>query len=69
MTDAQLEAAMLSGAVTALRRRAERQREIAAAHGEGSGEAAIADRIAEVLAQLADEFERDALALAEGSAP
>jgi hypothetical protein len=66
MTDSQLEAAMLSGAVAALRRRADRQAKIA---GDGTGEAAIADRLAAALDQVADEFEGDARALAEGSAP
>jgi hypothetical protein len=63
----EFEAAFTAGAVTALRHRAERQREIAAAHGEGSGEAAIAGRVAEALAHLADEFERDGRALAAGA--
>jgi hypothetical protein len=67
MTDA-LEADMLSGAIAALRRRAARQREVAArwtVHGDGgvvvkAGEGAIAERIAAALDQAADEFEREA---------
>jgi hypothetical protein len=58
-----LEAEMMRGAVAALRRRAERQRQVAAVHGDRSGEAAIAGRLAEVLSGLADEFAR---ALARG---
>jgi hypothetical protein len=48
MIDA-LEAEMMRGAVTALRRRADRQRKIAEVHGDRAGEAAIAGRIAETL--------------------
>jgi hypothetical protein len=66
MIDDQLDAAMLSGAVTALRRRADRQRKIARDGTDRGGEAAIAGRLAEALSQLADEFEEKALALAEG---
>jgi hypothetical protein len=52
-----LEADMVAGAIAALRRRAARQREVAERHGPGSGEAAIALRIADTLLQLADEFD------------
>jgi hypothetical protein len=52
-----LETAMLSGTVTALRRRAARQRQIAKDRGDRSGEAAIALRIATTLETLAAEFE------------
>jgi hypothetical protein len=48
---------MVAGAIAALRRRAARQREVAERHGPGSGEAAIALRIADTLLQLADEFD------------
>jgi predicted NBD/HSP70 family sugar kinase len=48
-----------AGAVTALRRGAARQRKIAEVHGDRAGDAAVAGRIAETLAELADEFERD----------
>jgi hypothetical protein len=54
----QTEADILAGAVTALRRRAARQREVAASWGEGSGEASVALRIARELDRAADEFER-----------
>jgi hypothetical protein len=54
----QTETDILAGAVTALRRRAAREREIAAS-GRPS-EAATAARIAAVLADLANEFEREA---------
>jgi|HubBroStandDraft_2_1064218.scaffolds.fasta_scaffold432080_1 hypothetical protein len=65
MIDA-LEADILQGAITALRRRAARQRKIAAdwtVTGENgvvvkAGEAAIALRIAAALDELAAEFER-----------
>jgi hypothetical protein len=53
----QLEADILNGAVAALRKRAARQREVAERHGPGSGEAAIALRIASELEALALEFE------------
>jgi hypothetical protein len=61
-----LEADMMLGAVTALRRRAERQRKIAAdwtVRGENgvvvkAGEGVIAERIATALDELAAEFER-----------
>jgi hypothetical protein len=57
---------MLSGAIAALRRRAARQREIAAnwtVHGDGgvvvkAGEGAIAERIAAALDQAADDLAR-----------
>jgi hypothetical protein len=62
-----IESAFLAGAVTALRRRAERQRKIAEAwtvYGERgvrvmSGEAEIALRIAASLDQAADELEAE----------
>ena len=65
MTDA-LEAHMVAGAIAALRRRAARQREIAAhwtVHGDGgvvvkAGEGAIAERIAAALDQAADDLAR-----------
>jgi hypothetical protein len=52
----QTEAAVISGAVVALRRRAARQRDIAAKRGDRSGEAAVALRIAEALEAVAAEF-------------
>jgi hypothetical protein len=55
-----LEEAIVAGAIAALRRRADRQRAIAKAHGPGSGEAAIALRIAETLDRTADELEAEA---------
>jgi hypothetical protein len=59
------ESDVVAGAIAALRRRAARQRQIArdgTALGERGvvvrkGEAAIAERLAGVLSQLADEFE------------
>jgi hypothetical protein len=61
----ELEAAFTAGAVSALRRRAARQREIAerwTVRGENgvvvkAGEGVIAERIAATLDGLADEFE------------
>jgi NTP pyrophosphatase (non-canonical NTP hydrolase) len=61
MTDA-LEAEILAGSILALRRRADRQRKVAAAWGEGSSEAAIALRLAAEFDELADDFPREALA-------
>jgi hypothetical protein len=58
MIEDQTEADILSGAVAALRRRADRQRAIAAKHGEGSGEAATALRLAAEWDELADDFAR-----------
>jgi len=64
----ELDAEIYAGAVSALRKRAARQAAMARA-GEAvteggvvirTGEAAIADRIAEILAGLADEIERGA---------
>jgi hypothetical protein len=55
----ELEEAIVSGAVAAFRRRAGLQRKVAEVHGDRSGEAAIAWRIAIALDQLADEFERE----------
>jgi hypothetical protein len=60
-----VEADILRGVALALRRRAERQAKIAAdgttledrGVSIGTGEAAIADRLASVLAELATEFE------------
>jgi hypothetical protein len=68
MVDA-VEEAIVAGAIAALRRRAERQAAIAkgwTAYGERNavirqGEAAIAARLAAVLASLADELERGPL--------
>jgi flagellar biosynthesis/type III secretory pathway protein FliH len=62
-----LEAAMLAGASSAPRERAERQARIAAdgtTHGKRgvvirTGEGAIAARLAEAFSQLADEFAAD----------
>jgi hypothetical protein len=56
MTDDQLEAEMLSAAAASLRRRADRQRDIAARHGPGSGESAVALRLAAEFDELAEEF-------------
>jgi hypothetical protein len=64
MTD-DIEAAFVAGTVVALRRRAQRQAQIAAdgtAVGKRNatirqGEAAIAERLARVLNELANEFE------------
>jgi hypothetical protein len=58
----ELEAAAISGAVAALRRRAERQRQIADRDGPGSGEAIVALRLAGALDELVAEFEGEALA-------
>ena len=63
--DDQIERDIIDGAVTALRRRAERQRKIADAwtvHNERgvivrSGEASVALRIAAALTEAADELE------------
>lgn len=63
-----IEAAMMRGAITALRRRADRQRKLAAdwtVTGERgvrivAGEGRIAERLAAALDQTADEFERAA---------
>jgi hypothetical protein len=52
----QTEADILAGAAVALRKRAARQREVAKAHGPGSGEAAIALRLAAEFDELAAEF-------------
>jgi hypothetical protein len=57
---AELEKEFRAGAVVALRRRADRQRDIAKAHGSGSGEAAIALRIAVAIDQAADDIEGEA---------
>jgi hypothetical protein len=62
-----LESDMLAGAAAALRKRADRQAKIAASWttigDRGAvikrGEAAIAERMSTVLAQLADEFEQE----------
>jgi hypothetical protein len=56
----EIETAFLAGAVAALRKRAAQQRGIAKAHGDGSGEAAIALRLASELDRLAVEFELEA---------
>ena len=58
----QLEIDVLAGAVAALRRRADLQRKRAAAYGGGSGESAIALRLAAEFDELADEFSREAVA-------
>jgi hypothetical protein len=55
----QLELDILAGTIAALRKRADRQRGIAVAHGDRSGEAAIALRIAAAFEELAAEFERE----------
>jgi NTP pyrophosphatase (non-canonical NTP hydrolase) len=55
----QTEMNILAGAVAALRKRADRQRKVAAQWGEGSGEAAIALRLAAEFDELADEFSRE----------
>jgi hypothetical protein len=65
MADA-IEAAIVAGAIAALRRRADRQRAIAkgwTAHGERgaivvAGEGRVADRIAAALEAAADELEQ-----------
>jgi hypothetical protein len=57
--DAQLDADIFAGTVAALRKRAARQRGIAKDHGDGSGEAAIAFRLASEFDALADEFARE----------
>jgi hypothetical protein len=53
----EIEAAFVAGAARALRRRAERQRDVAKAHGDRAGETVIALRIGDVLDALATEFE------------
>ncbi|MGB7976255.1 MAG: hypothetical protein WCF81_18355 [Roseiarcus sp.] len=58
----QTEMDILAGTVAALRRRADRQRKVAAKHGEGSGECAIALRLAAEFDELADDFAREAIA-------
>jgi len=52
-----LDAAIVSGVVRALKRRAHRQAEIAAAAGDRSGEGVIARRLAATFAAAADELE------------
>jgi hypothetical protein len=54
-----LEPMIIGGAVRALRRRAERQADIARAAGERAGEGVIALRLAAALGGLADEIEAD----------
>ncbi len=58
----QTEMDLLAGAIAALRKRADRQRKVAARFGEGSGEAAIALRLAAEFDELADDFSREAIA-------
>jgi hypothetical protein len=59
-----LEAELLAGAAAALRKRAQRQAQLAAAgttrgdRGVRTGEAAIASRLADAFSQLAREFEK-----------
>ncbi len=57
-----LETTVIAGAVRALRRRAHRQTEIAAAAGKRSGKGVIARRLATVLNGLADELDAEGLA-------
>jgi hypothetical protein len=52
-----IESRITAAAVAALRRRAARQREVAAARGDRSGEGTVALRIAVALDELALEFE------------
>jgi hypothetical protein len=59
MVEAAIEADILTGAIAALRRRAARQREIAASWGPGAGEASVALRIAKALEDAAADFERE----------
>jgi hypothetical protein len=61
MIEDRTEADILAGTIAALRRRADRQRAIAAKHGEGSGEAATALRLAAEFDELADEFSRSSV--------
>jgi hypothetical protein len=55
-----LDAAILAGAVAAIRRRAERQRGIANSCASRVAEAATAARIADALSRLANEIETEA---------
>jgi hypothetical protein len=55
-----IEADILAGMIAALRRRADRQRKVAAKHGEGSGECATALRLAAEFDELAGAFSRQA---------
>jgi hypothetical protein len=56
----EIERGILAGAVAALKRRAIAQRKRAAEFGAGSGEAAIAVRLAAEFDELAVEFELEA---------
>jgi hypothetical protein len=58
---------ILAGTIAALRRRADRQRKVAAQWGEGSGEAAIALRLAATYDELADELARGPASIGDKS--